>query len=215
MGLIEKLKYYSSFKDTDIFQPGDFNPGLFTINKKKVRKLYPHASSLWVMFNGPIAERVNGISHQMNDGDLSTGVVVSADPLLVACYSPEFDAVAMLCYPVELGTKMGWTVGTRLLTVNGYNGYGLMKQNWDLDRGFYGSDRFKTFGPLVVDLYTDNIERVERKKSEIPERIWQHTEELGKKYMQDHPGMARDGCRSRFDDARPIDRLKLKCDLDF
>lgn len=215
MGLIEKFKYYSSFKDTDIFQPGDFNPGLFKTNKKKVVKLYPHSRSLWVLFNGPISEQVNGISHQMNDGDLSTGVVVSADSLLVACYSEDFDAVALLCYPVELGAKMGWRVGTRLLTVNGYNGYGIMKQNWDLDPGFYCNQKFKTFGPLVVELYTDNIVRVERKKSEIPERMWQKTEELGKKYMQDHPGMARDGCRSRFDDARPISQLKLKCDLNF
>lgn len=213
MSIVSSIKRKMSFQDADHFEPGSFNPGLFETNKQKVKKLYPHANSPLVMVNGPVAETLNGICQQMNDGDLSTGVVVSADPLLVACYSGDHDAVALLCYPAALGAKLGWAVGTRLLTVNGFNGYGLMKRNRDLDIGMFGNDKFKTFGPLVAELYTDNEERIARKKAEIPEHMWQRTEELGKKYLQDHPGMARDGCRSRFDDARPIEQLKLKCDL--
>ena len=84
MGIVDNLNSFSSYKDTDVFQPGQFNPGLFDTNKKKVKMLYPRSSSLNVMFNGPAAEQTSGIIRQMNDGDLSTGVVVSVDPLLVA-----------------------------------------------------------------------------------------------------------------------------------
>ena len=135
MGIADKLNYYASFKDSDVFQPGRFNPGMFDTNKKKVKKLYPRSCSPLVAFNGPAAEQLNGIIRQMNDGDLSTGVVMSVDPLLVACYSDDFDAVVMYCYPTELGVKMGWSVGTRLLTVNWYDGLGKIKKNKDLDRG--------------------------------------------------------------------------------
>lgn len=135
MGVIDKLNHFASFKDTDIFQPGQFNPGLFDVNRKKVKKLYPYSTSLNVMLNGPAAERIDGIIKQMNDGDLSTGIVMSMEPLLVACFSQDFDAVALYCYPTELGTKMGWSAGRRLLTVNWYDGYGKMKKNKDIDRG--------------------------------------------------------------------------------
>lgn len=215
MGIMKKLNYFASFKDTDIFQPGQFNPGLFEVNKKKVKKLYPRSCSLNVMLNGPDAERIDGIIRQMNDGDLSTGIVMSTDPLLVACYSEDFDAVVMYCYPTELGTKMGWSAGTRLLTVNWYDGYGKIKKNKDIDRGSRSNNKFKTVGPLVAELYTDNKERVARKKSEIPDEMWQYTEALGRQYMKAHPGMAREGCGPRFKDAKPIEQLKLKCKLDF
>lgn len=214
MGIMDKLNYYASFKDSDVFQPGQFNPGLFEASKKKVKQLYPHAFSPLVLLNGPQAEQWGGFVSQMNDGDLSTGVVVSAEPLLVACYSYEFDAVALYCYPAELGAQMGWSVGTRLLTVNAYDGYGKMKRNKDLDCGPRSNTKFKTFGPLVADLYTDNAERVARKKAEIPEELWEYTAALGRKYMADHPGVARNGCGPRFKDAQPIEQLKLKCKLD-
>lgn len=211
---MSKLNPYASFKDSDVFKPGAFNPGLFDTNKQKVKKLYPHAFSLAVTLNGPAAENYPGIAKQMHDGDLSTGVVVSENPLLVACYSEDFDAVALLCYPTALGEKMGWKLGSCLLTVNGYNGYGIMRKNKDLDVGPRGSTKYKTFGPLVADLYTDNMERLARKKREIPQAMWQHTAELGLRYMAAHPGMARSGCGKRFDDAMPIEKLNLNCKLD-
>ena len=30
-----------------------------------------------------------------------------------------------------------------------------------------------------------------------------------------HPGVARNGCGPRFKDAIPVDKLKMKCKLDF
>ena len=214
MGIGARLNYYASFKDTDVFQPGKFNPGLFETNKKKVKALYPYSGSLVVELNGPKAETMNDIIVQMNDGDLSTGVVMSIDPLLVACYSPDFDAVALYCFPTELGIKMGWSTGKRLLTVNAYNGYGMIKKLKDLDLGPGCKAKFKSFGPLIAELYTDNTERVARKKAEIPEEMWLHTESLGRQYMTLHPGVARNGCGPRFKEARPLEKLKMKCKVE-
>ena len=214
MGIKDKLNYYASFKDSDVFQLGRFNPGLFETSKKRVKAYYPHALSPLTLLNGPLAEQWAGIVSQMNDGDLSTGVVMSVNPLLVACYSYEFDAVALYCYPTELGEKLGWTLGTRLLTVCAYDGYGKLKRNKDLDCGPRSNTKFKSFGPLVADLYTDNAERIARKKAEIPDELWEYTAALGRKYMADHPGIARSGCGPRFKDAQPIASLDLKCKLD-
>lgn len=214
MGIRDRLNYYASFKDTDVFQPGRFNPGLFETNRKKVKALYPRSCSLNVDMNGPSAEKMSGIIVQMNDGDLSTGVVMSIDPLLVACYSPDFDAVALYCFPTELGIKMGWSTGKRLLTVNGYDGYGVIKKLKDLDISPNCKSKLKSFGPLIAELYTDNAERVARKKAEIPEEMWLRTENLGRQYMNMHPGVARNGCGPRFKEARPIEKLKMKCKVE-
>lgn len=50
MGLMNKLNYYSSFKDTDVFKPGEFNPGLFKVKKGIVKKLRPDMY-LYIIFS--------------------------------------------------------------------------------------------------------------------------------------------------------------------
>lgn len=145
----------------------------------------------------------------MNDGDIQTAVVVSIDPLLVACYTEDFDAVILQYYPTELGKKHGWDLHKRLITVNTYNGLGAVRKNKDIYPGQDAKGRYKSFGPLIADLFTDNTERLERKKREIPEEYWQRTLYLGNEYMRKHPKIARNGLGFAFKDSQNIDNIKF------
>lgn len=133
---------------------------------------------------------------------------MSTNPLLAACYVDDMDAIAMLCFPEELGRKMGWIAGRQLIVTAAYS-TPFMKANKDLDCGPHNSGNFKAYGPIIAALYTDNIERLKRKKREIPQEKWAYVEALARQYMANHPGMARNGLGYPYADAEPIEDIKF------
>ena len=82
-------------------------------------------------------------------------------------------------------------------------------KNNDIFEGPGSSKKFKSFGPVIADLYATDMEYVERKKREIPEELWQRTTELGKEYMVKNPGMARNGLDTCFKNAKKISEIKF------
>lgn len=213
MGIKETLQRNASYKDSDVYRIGAFNPGLFDLNKSKLKALRPQLFGLRLGVKN--IDTWQNIYTQLNDGDIEPAVVVSTDPLLVACYSDDMDAVALFCFPQEVGLARGWHLGTRLIATAAYNSL-LMKGNKDLDCGPRNCGRFKAYGPVIADLYTDNTERLERKKREIPQELWDYTTALGLRYVESHPGMARDGLGFPYADAVPITDIKVnpKAQLD-
>ena len=209
MGLIATMKYFSQFKKEDVFRPGTFNPGMFDLDKTRLKKLRPGIyNPLHIMFGGQF-DSPSGIGAIMNDGDIQTAVVVSVKPLLVSCYSEDMDAAVLLCYPEELGTAKGWEVGTRLIATMKYNAYGTVRRNKDIYPGPNADKSSKSCGPVIVDLYTDETEYLARKKSEIPEYMWEKAMDLGMRYMTEHPGIARNGLGDCFKDGRQIEKIRF------
>lgn len=210
MGKIMKaLKWGSQFHKEDVYRPGSFNPGLFEMDREKSEKLRP---GLYNPLRTVVANNLDTQSYiaaLLNDGDIQTAVVVSTDPLLVSCYSEDLDAVILQCYPTELGRVRGWEIGTRLVATVKYNGYGTVRKNNDIYPGPNADPSFKSFGPVIADLYTDEPEYLARKKSEIPEELWERAEELGKLYMFEHPGVARNGLDVCFKNSVKISDIKF------
>lgn len=206
MGIKETIQRNASYKDSDVYRLGAYNPGLFDLNKKKLKALRPQIFGL--RLGQKNIDTWQNIYSQLNSGDIQPALVLSTAPLLVACYSDDMDAVAMLCFPEELGRKMGWTVGRQLIVVAAYN-TPIMKANKDLDCGPRNCGKFKAYAPVIADLYTDNTERLERKKREIPQELWDYTAALGRQYLLNHPGIARDGLGYPYADAMPIETIKF------
>lgn len=218
MGLKEqfdRLNPYGHFKKKDVFRPGAFNPGLFEVDMGKLKKLRPEIFQPIRFAMASNLDSKSYIQMQMNDGDIQTAVVVSTDPLLVACRSEDLDAVVLQCYPADLGRARGWEVGTCLLICCTYNGYGPLRKNKDIDPSPRANPKFKSFGPILADLYAADTAYLERKKSEIPQVMWQTAWEMGKAYMAAHPGMARNGLALSFRDSEPIEKIHFnpKADL--
>ena len=206
MGIKETIQRNASYKDSDVYRLGAYNPGLFDLNKKKLKALRPQIFGL--RLGQKNIDTWQNIYSQLNSGDIQPALVLSTAPLLVACYSDDMDAVAMLCFPEELGARRGWTVGTRLIVTAAYNNP-FMKANKDLDCGPRNCGKFKAYAPVIADLYTDNTERLERKKREIPQELWDYTAALGRQYLLNHPGIARDGLGYPYADAMPIETIKF------
>jgi hypothetical protein len=181
------------------------NPGLFSLNKQKLKALRPQLFWPQNILTNSSVDNPAAIEALLNDGDIQPAVVVSVRPLLVACYSDEMDAAVLLCFPDGLAGKYGLKEGSRLLTVNGYTAaFGAR----DIERGPGYCGRWKAFGPIVADFYTDDTVRLTAQKLQIPEELWAYVEQLGRKYMADRPGMARNGLAYRFRNPQPIDRIR-------
>ena len=126
-------------------------------------------------------------------GDSRAAVVVSTSPLLVAAYTDEIDCIALLRFDDSLVSKYGLEIGSRLITVNRY---------YDIDGSGYESDlipgpattgRYGNFMPFIADFLTDDVERLDKLKTEISEDEWLRTESLGQKYLAEDFARPRDG----------------------
>ena len=128
------------------------------------------------------------------NGDSRAAVVLSVQPLLVAAYSDDLDAVAVLHFdrrPADTYLQ----VGTRLLTVNTYSRGSATAR--DIVEGPLSSHQWANFHPVVADFIATDLERVERRKAAIGEPEWQRTWHLGQDQLIKRPGHVRDGAPHR------------------
>jgi hypothetical protein len=125
----------------------------------------------------------------MESGDSRAAVVFSVKPLIVAAYSDDLDAVAMLRFPDSLVTEHNLKPGSRLLTVNSYP----QGKADDLRLGPKQTKKYENFFPIIADFVTDDQERVRQRKTAISESEWQRCSELAKEHHQQCPQKTRDG----------------------
>ncbi len=130
------------------------------------------------------------IQECIDGGDSRAAVVMSVSPLLVAAYSDELDAVAMLRFPDHLAQKYGLTVGSRLLTVNNY---GAESGAMDLMPGPKNTRNWDNIIPTIAEFVSDDLVQIEQLKRAIPEKEWQRAFAMGRQYLQALPGCYRDG----------------------
>ena len=112
-------------------------------------------------------------------GDTRAAVVVGVRPnLVVAAYSDDLDAVALLRFSPRHADEHQLSVGSRLVTVNTYQpGAGVAS---DLHLGPEPqSAAFCNFHPLIADLLSEDRRRLAELHQAIPESEWKHARELG------------------------------------
>lgn len=124
-------------------------------------------------------------------GDTQPAVVVSTDPLLIAAYSDEMDAVVMLKFFTEFAEQYNLSVGTRLTTSNVYF-YGNTIAE-DIHVGPKYSAQFSDFTPIVQLFLGKNDEKIMQKTSLFGEDTWQTVSQLADEYARLYPDSFRDG----------------------
>jgi hypothetical protein len=169
------------------------DPGGVTIDPGRLRQLSPGLFGLGALVPTRAVVRKILAAHLWN-GDSRAAVVLSVQPLLVAAYSSDFDAVVVLRFdrrPVDSYLQ----VGSRLLTVNTY--FSGSTQARDILRGSVVSPAWANFHPVIADFVAADLARVERRKAAISEPEWQRTWDLGQDYLVKRPGQFRDGAPHR------------------
>lgn len=193
-----------AFRDP-IAQRG-YIPGRFTVNNRKLKALRPNLFKFSNFMFGNSMDAKPYTLKQMREGDVQPAVVMSLDPLLVACYSDELDAVTIQYLPKELITKLNLQMYSRLLTVNSYG----PRPNKDITLGPKALGNYASIATIIADLYTDDYQRLNSLKASFEEEWWNHTISLGRQYMESHPNMARNGIGYRNAESKPTNKIKFK-----
>ena len=115
-------------------------------------------------------------------------MVMSIDPLLIAAYSSDIDAVAMLQYPQQMLEIYNLEKYDKLITVNGYLTAVIHK---DLFPGPESSRTWKDFFPTIVDFLTSDYIQLRKHKQNIPEVLWNYVKCLGEDYLKNGGGKCR------------------------
>ena len=129
------------------------------------------------------------IKYHLFDGDSRAAIVMSIDPLIIAAYTDELDAVALLAFPADLAKRYALKPGYKMLTINTYEiGEDLAA---DLESSDPTRSRYRNFTPLIAEFLTRDAARVNERKRAIARQEWDRATELARRAMQH--GRYRDG----------------------
>lgn len=174
------------------FRSGAENPGAAKFSYKKyypIRKLI--FKRFIDKFNSDMC--IQNVSAALMYGDTQPAIVCSVDPLLIAAYSDEMDAVVMLQFPSELVSKHSLTVGTKLVTSNTYKPNHYDSYAKDIFAGKFCSGLYSDFMPIVQLFIAKNDEKIMKRTELFDADRWNKVEALAFEYLKEHPDMRRDG----------------------
>ncbi len=132
------------------------------------------------------------VSRALKFGDTQPAVVVNTNPLLIAAYSDEMDAVVMLQFPRELADQYALAIGTRLTTSTVYF-YDPGRYGSDFVHGERSSKQYRDFMPIVQLFLGKKDEYINSKVNLFNAAVWDRLNMLANKYLEDHPNTARHG----------------------
>lgn len=137
--------------------------------------------------------QIENVANVLLHGSTQPAVVVSTDPLLIAAYADEMDAVMMLRFPEECAFVETYqlSVGSRLTTSCLYERVAAVDK--DLFPGSGWSRRFTGFVPVVQLFIGKKDEKIQEKADLFSEDEWQKVATLAAAYRSAHPDLARDG----------------------
>ncbi|MCH5180840.1 MAG: hypothetical protein J1F32_06480 [Erysipelotrichales bacterium] len=134
---------------------------------------------------------LRSIEYQLSYGDTQPAVVVSINPFIVAAYSDEMDAVVLLKFPIALAKRNNIKLHDRLVSINCYMRSGMISKDIFAGENYLGN--WTNFRPLIGDLLSYNMGKIEQHKKNIPEFLWIYVQTLGEEYLRDHKDLVRNG----------------------
>lgn len=169
------------------------DPGRVQIDPQRLRRQAPGLFGAGSVLPARALARKVLVEH-LHHGDSNPAVVLSVDPLLVAAYSADFDAVVVLRFhPATLDLPL--QVGSRLLSVNTYFDGGSLAP--DIVRGPLASGAWSNYHPVVADFICTDLRHIARHKAAIGEPVWRRTWDLGHQHLAQRPSQVRDGAPHR------------------
>ena len=175
------------------------HPGRIHVDRKKLDQYEKNfqgciglvANILFGLFRVP--GEVAAVTEHAQKGDCNAAAVINLDPLIVAAYSDELDAVALLKFSQRERTGYQLEVGTMLVTANKYFSEVARTGADDVSMGPGNHGRWQNFQPIILNFITSDSQRLEEIYGGIPEDQWQRCLELGTDKWQQFPDQLRNG----------------------
>ena len=161
--------------------------------KFSYKKYYSFRNRINTKFSGRFYSdmQIENVMRALLYGDTQPAMVVSTEPLLIAAYSDEMDAVIMLRFPSELVEQYELTPGARLTTSSVY--FSGERVAADIFVGERYLRRWVDFMPIVQLFLGKGDEKIRAKTALFGEDIWSRVAEMAEAYRCEHPDLFRDG----------------------
>lgn len=178
---------------------GASNPIGIEVSEKKIRNLRPEWFGLR-SFGLQVAGLVSNHDRQQwlrylnwntERGDSRAAVVLQTLPLLVAAYSDDLRAAAVLRFPNWLAHRYELAVGSKLVTINNYE-LGETRAS-DLPPVQDASTRLTNYRPLIAEFVSDEMETIERRRRAIGDDEFELARRLGEVYLRHNQYLCRQG----------------------
>lgn len=162
-----------------------------SVDDAKMKLLCPELYGFWsFVFGSKLAQ----LKEHVKLGDSRAALVVSINPLLIAAYTDELDCVAMLNFPQEFVAQYQLQVGTPLLTINTYFYKGKLAS--DLTLGPQQLGRYPNVHPVIAEFVSNDFPQIAARKQGIARAEWERCYAMGMQYLQQRPGVFRNGSPS-------------------
>jgi hypothetical protein len=127
--------------------------------------------------------------------DANPAIVMTTTPqLLVAAYSVDIDAVAILRFDNRLIKQYQLQPGTRLISINSY--YRPYEAAHNVAKDLTAGPNYSgwaNFHPVIANFVSDDKKRIEELKQAVRSDLWARTQDMGMKYLRQFPGRSRNG----------------------
>lgn len=166
-------------------------------NQGNVKFSYKKYYSFRNRINAKFVERFNSdmqiemVSRALYYGDTQPAIVVSTDPLLIAAYSDEMDAVVLLRFDGDFVQQYNLAIGDRLTTSNIY--FTGAKFAQDIFVGEHYCNRYVDFVPIVQLFLGKKDDKIRAKTELFNEDVWNMVADKANDYINLHPDLSRDG----------------------
>jgi hypothetical protein len=178
------------------------------LSTKKAKFMWPELFNFWgnpkKVEEGDL-DILKAFDECLQFTDSNAAMVISINPLRIACFSDEMDGITMLEMPQRFVAKYDLKVQTRLICINTYRSTGEFESDI-LHRNPRGV--WDDVGSTVADFITDDINQLNRRKSEISAEQWELIYVLGTLYYKILPELCREhkdnGMTSRMSISKPF-----------
>lgn len=143
---------------------------------------------------GQRVSALEAFEEHLRHGDAGPALVLDTNPVRVAAYANELDAVVMLTFEAHALEGMVLSEGDRLLCVCTYEpagetpGYAA-----DIIPGPRSSGHFRNAAPLIADFLSEAHTHIELIKGAFEPAIWAHVESLAHQHQEYFGAKARPG----------------------
>lgn len=172
-----------------------YNPGYFKISKEKVKQII-NILMLDKDDIKSIKKNLKNTKNTLKEGDTQPSKVISLDPLLIACYSDEFNNVLIYEYPKELVEMYSLKTGKYLISSNSY----WYKECFDIEDDIIpGKNCSKDWRDVItfIPLFLCNENQEGRCYCfNVEKDLLNHIDELIKEYQEKKPGQYRKGFKT-------------------
>ena len=184
--------------NTDQLPANGYNPACLELDARMLREVHPE----WFGFSGALMRVARSVTRgtsppailrrHLRIGDARAAVVVSCKPHLLAAYTDELDAVAVLRVPDVCRDLVPSDIGARAISVNTYweDGDPLP----DIRLGPRSTGLWVSFHPVIASFISQDLDRIDELRSRIAPWEWDRAALLGSQWLIEFgEARARDG----------------------